>query len=293
MEQIQLPTGDELIKKAKQVCTSLKNGGPMRLNDGTLALNVKAIVDGPVNVTTGQPKYLIGDTLIYKSNMSYDVYDGTKVAVGDWQKKGTYKWKCSALNQESDAAKKAEELKKAEEQQGLTTKQKQFSDGLVAQGYVIDPSPWDITSKRLKKAEIEQIPGLADLFPNGLNVYFDPTKIKGSNITGYKDRSASMTPDVNSCKDFVQTYFNDYKGGGEGNPQDTEFADLKNKVQACANKWYPKWSGLSGGVLGIGSGQNHLDDMIDVLTGVKTNYEGVGIPSRTTGWGLTPPRTKR
>jgi len=68
---------------------------------------------------------------------------------------------------------------------------------------------------------------------------------------------------------------------------------LKNKVQACANKWYPKWSGLSGGVLGIGSGQNHLDDMIDVLTGVKTNYEGVGIPSRTTGWGLTPPRTKR
>lgn len=293
MEQIELPTGDELIRKAKQVCTSLKNGGPMRLNDGTLALNVKAPVDGPINITTGQPKYLTGDILIYKSNMSYDVYDGTKVAGGDWQKKGTYRWKCSALNQESEAAKKSESDKKIQAQEKLTTQQKQFSDGLVAQGYVIDPTPWDITSKRLKKAEIEQIPGLIDLFPNGLNIWYDPTKQKGSDIKGYKKRVASMTSDVNSCKDFIQSYWDDYKGGGEGNLQDTEFADLKNKVQACANKWYPKWSGLSGGVLGIGTGQNNLNDIIDVLTGLKTDYKGTGIPSRTTGWGLTPPRTKR
>jgi hypothetical protein len=293
MEQIQPPTGDELIKKSRQVCTSLKSGGLVRLNDGTLALKVKASIDGPVSATTGQPKYSIGDTLIYKNNMSYDVYDGTKIASGNWQKKGTYNWKCSALNQEADAQKAKDQASLDAKKAGVTTQQKQFTDGLVAQGYVIDPSPWDITSKRLKKAEIEQIPGLTDLFPNGLNVWYDPTKQQTGKIQGYKDRSASMTPDVNSCKDFVQTYWNDYKGGGEGNPQDTEFADLKNKVQACANKWYPKWSGLSGGVLGIGSGQNHLDDMIDVLTGVKTNYEGVGIPSRTTGWGLIPPRTKR
>mgnify|MGYP000583481976 CR=1 FL=1 len=61
-----------------------------------------------------------------------------------------------------------------------------------------------------------------------------------------------------SCKDYVQTYWDDYKGGGEGNLQDTEFADLRNKVQACANKWYPKWPGLSGGVLGINDGDNKL-----------------------------------
>lgn len=211
--------------------------------------------------------------------------------------KGPMSWKCSKLYAEDDAqvaaTKKAEEEKKAQEQQGMTTKQKQFTDGLVAQGYVIDPSPWDITSKRLRKADIEKIPGLEVYFPKGLNVYFDPTKMKGSDISGYKERAASMTPDVKSCKDFVETYWEDYKGGGEGNPQDTQFADVKNKVQACANKWYPKWNGLEGGVLGIGGGQNHLNNIIDVLTGRKTDYKGTGIPSRTTGWLLTPPRTSR
>ena len=175
----------------------------------------------------------------------------------------------------------------------MTFRQKQFTDGLVAQGYVINPSEWEITSKRLEKQDIEKIPGLKDLFKNGLNVYFDPTKIKGSNIAGYKERAASMTPDVNSCKDFVETYWDDYKGGGEGNLQDTQFVDVRNKVQACANKYYPKWNGLEGGVLGIGSGQNHLNNIIDVLTGRKTDYKGTGIPSRTTGWLLTPPRTAR
>ena len=294
---IQPPTGDALIRKAQQVCNTLKSGKLFKLNNGTLALNVKASVDGPMDSTTSKPKYVAGDVLIYQNNMNYDVYDGVKVAGGDWQKKGTYRWKCAAINQEYDtqtaASQAAEAKKKEEEKQGLTTKQKQFTDGLVAQGYVIDPTPWDITNKRLRKADIEKIPGLEVLFPNGLNVYFDPTKIKGSDISGYKERAASMTPDVNSCKDFVETYWDDYKGGGEGNPQDTQFADVKNKVQACANKWYPKWNGLEGGVLGVGSGQNHLNNIIDVLTGRKTDYKGTGIPSRTTGWLLTPPRTAR
>ena len=295
---IEPPTGDALIRKAQQVCNTLKSGKLIKLNNGgVLALNVKASVDGPMDSTTSKPKYVAGDVLIYQNNMNYDVYDGVKVASGDWQKKGTYRWKCAAINQEYDtqtaAAKKAEEDKKAKEQEGLSTKQKQFSDGLVAQGYVIGPSPWDITSKRLKKADIEKIPGLEVLFPSGLDVWYDPTKQKGGNIQGYKDRSANMTIDVNTCKDYVQTYWDDYKGGGEGNLQDTEFADLRNKVQACANKWYPKWNGLEGGVLGIGSGQNNLNDIIDVLTGRKTDYKGTGIPSRTTGWLLTPPRTAR
>ena len=295
---IQPPTGDALIRKAQQVCNTLKSGKLFKLNNGgVLALNVKASVDGPMDSTTNKPKYVAGDVLIYQNNMTYDVYDGVKVAEGDWQKKGTYRWKCSAINQEYDtqtaAAQAAEAKKKEEEKQGMTFRQKQFTDGLVAQGYVIKPTEWEITSKRLRKADIEKIPGLEVLFPNGLNVYFDPTKIKGSNIAAYKERAASMTPDVNTCKDFVETFWDDYKGGGEGNLQDTQFVDVRNKVKACANKYYPKWNGLEGGVLGIGSGQNHLNNIIDVLTGKKTEYKGTVIPSRTTGWLLTPPRTAR
>ena len=211
--------------------------------------------------------------------------------------KGPMSWKCSKLYAEDDAqaaaAKEAEAKKKEQEQSGMTFRQKEFTDGLVAQGYVINPSEWEIISKRLEKQDIEKIPGLKDLFKNGLNVYFDPTKIQGSNIAAYKERAASMTPDVNTCKDFVETFWDDYKGGGEGNLQDTQFVDVRNKVKACANKYYPKWNGLEGGVLGIGSGQNHLNNIIDVLTGKKTEYKGTVIPSRTTGWLLTPPRTAR
>jgi len=246
------------------------------------------VVSGPDNVKiyTNEPNTNFGGYNSYILNT-----DETKIL------KGPMSWKCSKLYAEDDtqtaAAKKAEEDKKAAEQAGLSTRKKQFSDGLVAQGYVIGPSEWDITSKRLKKADIEKIPGLEVLFPSGLDVWYDPTKQKGGNIQGYKDRSANMTIDVNTCKDYVQTYWDDYKGGGEGNLQDTEFADLRNKVQACANKWYPKWPGVSGGVLGIGDGDNKLNDIIDVLTARKNSYKGTGIPSRTTGWLLTPPRTAR
>lgn len=236
-------------------------------------------------------RFSIGDKLVIYNDYTYEVYPK------DGSKRKKFTWSCSQINQDLEnktaADKKAEEEKKVKEQEGMTANQKQFTDRLIAQGYVIDPSPSDITTNRLKRADIEKVPGLEALFPNGLNVWYDPTKQKGSNITGYKERSASMTPDVNTCKDFVETYFNDYKGGGEGNLQDTEFADLKNKVQSCVNKWYPKWPGMEGGVLGINSGQNHLNNMIDVLTGRKTTFNGVGIPSRATGWGLMPPRTNR
>jgi hypothetical protein len=236
-------------------------------------------------------RFSVGDKLVIYNDYTYEVYPK------DGSKRKKFTWSCPQINQDTEAqaaaAKKAEEEKKAQAQAGLSKRQKEFIDGLKAQNYLIDPSPWEITSKRLRKADIEKIPGLEVLFPEGLNVYFDPTTIKGSDIAGYKKRAASMTPDVNSCKDFVETFWDDYKGGGEGNLQDTQFADVRNKVQACTNKYYPKWDGLEGGVLGIGGGQNHLNNIIDVLTGRKTNYKGTGIPSRTTGWLLTPPRTER
>jgi hypothetical protein len=52
-------------------------------------------------------------------------------------------------------------------------------------------------------------------------------------------------------------------------------------------EWFRRWC------LGIGSGQNNLNNIIDVLTGRKKDYKGTGIPSRATGWLLTPPRTAR
>jgi hypothetical protein len=141
--------------------------------------------------------------------------------------------------------------------------------------------------------QLGTIPNLEKYFPNGLNVYSDPTIRSTTDVTGYKDRAAKMVANATTCKDIIQSYWNDYSGGGEGDLTDTLFLDTRDKAQACASKYYPKWEGLEGGVLGINSGQNHLNDMIDVLTGRKNSYKGTGIPSRTTGWGLVPPRRTR
>lgn len=296
-DPMQPPTGDALIRKAQQVCNTLKSGKLFKLTNGTLALNVKASVDGPMDSTTSKPKYVAGDVLIYQNNMNYDVYDGVKVASGDWQKKGTYRWKCSAINQEFDtqtaAAKEAEAKKKAEEQAILTAEQKSFIKMLTDQGYIVDPPPSQIASNRLSPVKLGTIPKLEKYFPNGLDVYYDPTKRSTSNVNAYKERAGKMVADVNTCKEIIETYWDDYSGGGEGDLTDTQFLDTKNQAQACANKYYPKWNGLQGGVLGIGSGQNNLNDIIDVLTGRKKDYKGTGIPSRATGWLLTPPRTAR
>lgn len=236
-------------------------------------------------------RFSVGDKLVIYNDYTYEVYPK------DGSKRKKFTWSCPAINQDTEAqaaaSKKAEEEKKAQEQAGLDSGQKTFLKGLTDQGYVIDPSPWDITNRRLKPVELGTIPGLKKYFPNGINVYFDPTAIKGSNISGYKERAEKMVADVNTCKDIVQGFWDDYSGGGEGDVTDTLFLDAKNKTQACANKYYPKWNGLDGGVLGIGTGQNHLNDIIDVLTGRKKDYKGTGIPSRTTGWLLTPPRTSR
>ena len=211
--------------------------------------------------------------------------------------KGPMSWKCSKLYAEDDAqaaaAKEAEAKKKAEEQAGLDSGQKEFIKMLTDQGYIIDPTPGQIASNRLKPVQLGTIPKLEKYFPNGLNVYYDPTKRSESDVTKYAERAAKMVASVDTCKTIIQTYWDDYSGGGEGDLTDTAFLDTKNQAQACANKYYPKWNGLKGGILGIGDGQNHLNDIIDVLTGRKKDYKGTGIPSRATGWLLTPPRTSR
>lgn len=246
------------------------------------------VVSGPDNVKiyTNEQNKDFGGYNSYILNT-----DETKIL------KGPMSWKCSKLYAEDDAqtvaAQAAEAKRKEEEQAGLTTGQQEFKDMLTGQGYIIDPTLGQIASNRLKPVQLGTIPNLEKYFPKGLNVYYDPTKRSTSNVNAFKERAIKMVADVNTCKDIIQTYWDDYSGGGEGDLTDTQFLDTKNQAQACANKWYPKWPGLSGGVLGIGDGDNKLNDIIDVLTGRKKDYKGTGIPSRTTGWLLTQPRTSR
>lgn len=268
----------------------------------TAAEKAKCISNGKQITWEGKPGYYkvatadregrfsIGDKLVIYNDYTYEVYPK------DGSKRKKFTWSCPQINQDSEAqsaaAKKAEEDRKAQEQTDLSTKQKDFIKMLTDQGYVIDPSPKDFASKRLKPVQLGTIPKLDIIFPKGLNVYYDPTTISTSDNTAYAERAASMSKDVNTCKKLVEKFWADYQEGGEGDLQDTLFVKLRNDVQSCL-KWYPKWDGLEDGVLGIGSGQNHLNNIIDVLTGKKTEYKGSQIPSRTTGYLLTPGRKSR
>ena len=92
-----VPTGDELIKKAQKVCSKFTSGTFVKLSNGKLAIKVTAINDNP-------PKYMTGDILVVKSDMTYDVYDGTSAAQNKWTKKGTYTWKCDAIYKDARQA---------------------------------------------------------------------------------------------------------------------------------------------------------------------------------------------
>ena len=210
--------------------------------------------------------------------------------------KGPMSWKCSKLYADEDAqsaaAKKAEEAKKAQELASLDSRQKAFIKTYTDEGYVINPTEIEHRTKKLKRIQPGEIPGLEKLFPEGLAIYQDLTKIRDNDNTAFTERAASMSKDVNACKDLVEKFWRYYQEGEEGDLQDTLFLKLRTDVQACV-KWYPKWEGLEDGTLGIGSGRNHLNNIIDVLTGKKTEYKGSTIPSRTTGYLLTPGRKSR
>mgnify|MGYP003648820889 CR=1 FL=1 len=256
---------------------------------GKPAIKVNSGPDN-VKVYTNEPNTNFGGYNSYILNT-----DETKIL------KGPMSWKCSKLYADEDAqaaaAKKAEEDKKAAEQSSLTTRQQAFIKTYTDQGYVVNPEQIDFRTKKLKRVQPGEIPELESLFPKslfpkGLNIYQDLTTISGSTDTAFTERAASMSKDVNTCKQLVEKFWKYYQEGEEGDLQDTLFLKLRTDVQSCL-KWYPKWDGLEGGALGIGTGQNHLNNIIDVLTGKKTEYKGSTIPSRTTGYLLTPGRKSR
>ena len=236
-------------------------------------------------------RFSVGDKLVIYNDYTYEVYPK------DGSKRKKFTWSCPQINQESEsqtaAAKKAEEAKKAQELANLDSRQKAFIKTYTDEGYVINPTEIEHRTKKLKRVQPGEIPGLEKLFPQGLEIYQDLTTVKDSEAaTAFDTRADKMSKDVNTCKQLVEKFWKYYQQGEEGDLQDTLFLKLRTDVQSCV-KWYPKWEGLEDGTLGIGSGRNHLNNIIDVLTGKKTEYKGSTIPSRTTGYLLTPGRKSR
>lgn len=141
--------------------------------------------------------------------------------------------------------------------------QKDFIDDYVAKGYELNPD----RVKRSKMVAVtdKDLGAPADLFPNGLILYYDPTKqsaidSKDQSVLGSVLKNQSI--DRQACRKNVEDYFKSFKQKYSVVVDNPTIFKAKRIVQACKDQYYPnKWGILGGG--------NKLDNYLEILSGVK------------------------
>ena len=143
--------------------------------------------------------------------------------------------------------------------QDFKEKQQAFIDQYKAKGYELNP---DRTKRNsMVPYTAEQLGAPADLFPNGLTLYYNPNLQKDLKTDILSNTLKNQTIDRGTCKDNVESYYTSFKQRASfvGDPAD--IAKAKRVVQACKDQYYNKWGILGGG--------NKLDEYLDILSGVK------------------------
>jgi len=157
------------------------------------------------------------------------------------------------------------------------TPEREILDGLVSQGYVLNPTPLQKTSFRQQKLDKDN-PELGGLFPNGIVVYIDPRGLFNKTSKDAEGKSLTMTGQINpkECKTLINQYWENYRDDISGDA--IEFNKMKAQVMACKRRYYPNRWGL------LGLAGNQIDKKIDVLSRKANEYDGLTTPSRTSKW---------
>jgi len=144
---------------------------------------------------------------------------------------------------------------------------------LVAQGYIIDPTPLQRTGLTPVKFDNEQLGGL---FPNGIVAYIDKRGLFKKTDEKSEQLPAGGEINPQECKKLINQYWEDYRDDISGD--DVEFNKKKAQVMACKRRYYPNRWGL------LGLAGNQIDKKIDVLSRKANEYDGLTTPSRTSKW---------
>jgi len=144
---------------------------------------------------------------------------------------------------------------------------------LVAQGYIIDPTPLQRTGLTPVKFDNEQLGGL---FPNGIVAYIDKRGLFKKTDEKSEQLPAGGEINPQECKKLINQYWEDYRDDISGD--DVEFNKKKAQVIACKRRYYPNRWGL------LGLAGNQIDKKIDVLSRKANEYDGLTTPSRTSKW---------
>ena len=146
--------------------------------------------------------------------------------------------------------------------------QNDFIDAFTAKGYKLNPSRLEQT--KLVKITDKELGAPADLFPNGLVLWYDPNQqkdIKSKDGSVLGDILANQSVDRNVCRKNIDDYFKSFQRKNSIVIDAATITKAKRIVQACKDEHYGKW--------GIAGGGNRLDNYLDILSGNKD-----GGPSR-------------
>jgi hypothetical protein len=139
--------------------------------------------------------------------------------------------------------------------------QQSFVDTFIAKGYKLNPTRLEQNS--LVKVTGEQLGAPADLFPNGLVMWYDPNQqstIRGGENSILSDILDNQSINRTTCRKNVKDFFELYRRRNSAQVDPATVDRAKRIVQACRDEHYGKW--------GVAGGKN-VDDMLDVLSGRK------------------------
>ncbi len=140
--------------------------------------------------------------------------------------------------------------------------QNDFIDRFVAKGYKLNPSR--IEQSTLVKVTDKELGAPADLFPNGLVMWYNPNAqddIKRNQGSVLADVLSNQSIDRQACRKNVTDYFETFRRKNSIVIDPATITKAKRIVQACKDEHYGKW--------GIAGGGNKLDNYLDILSGNK------------------------
>jgi hypothetical protein len=137
-----------------------------------------------------------------------------------------------------------------------------FVSTFEKKGYKLNPSR--IEQSTLVKVTDKELGAPADLFPNGLVMWYNPNTqddIKRNEGSVLADVLTNQSIDRQACRKNVTDYFETFRRKNSIVIDPATINKAKRIVQACKDEHYGKW--------GIAGGGNKLDNYLDILSGNK------------------------
>jgi len=146
-----------------------------------------------------------------------------------------------------------------------------FIDRFTQKGYKLNPTR--IEQMNLVKVTGEQLGAPADLFPNGLVMWYDANQqsaIGGREDSVLSDILDNQSIDRTACRKNIEDFYELYRRRNSAQVDPPTIDRARRVVQACKDEHYGKW-GITGG--------NKFDGILDLLSGSKQGGPGTQGPS--------------